>query len=215
MINNTEEGVNHIAQGRTGMVMEFVERGNSPHATDSNGVSIMQWCAYYGDVNAIRYLVSKGASLDTLGKNYDLNGAAFHGMHHLCEYLLQQGADANYADPMTSETPLHLVLSKSDRPVNAAIVKLLLQAKADPNARTNPGVETGAFMRDVRTRYETPLHRAAAFGDEETIRLLLDAGADKRLKDMHGDSPLSWASWYLRPRPILALLCYGDFRVNY
>ena len=195
------------------MVMQFVERGNSPLATDPNGVSILQWCAYYGDVNAIKYLISKGASLNVLGKNYDLNGAAFHGMFHLWEYLLQQGADASYPDAETGETPLHLVLSKADRPVNYEIVRLLLQAEADPNSRTKPGVETGAFMRDVRTRQETPLHRAAAFGDAETIGLLLNAGADRQIRDMNGDTPLSWASWYLRPRPILAMLCYGQFRV--
>ena len=32
-------------------------------------------------------------------------------------------------------------------------------------------------MRDCRTKGETPLHRAAAFGGEETIDLLLAAGA--------------------------------------
>ena len=68
------------------------------------------------------------------------------------------------------------------------------------------GIETGAFMRDVRTRGETPLHRAAAFGSEATIRMLLDAGADRHLRDAHGDSPLSWASWHLRPRSVLRLL---------
>ena len=69
-------------------------------------------------------------------------------------------------------------------------------------------------MRDSRTKGETPLHRAAAFGDEETIRMLLAAGAEIDSPDMHGDSPLAWASWHLRPVAILRLLCYGDFRVH-
>jgi ankyrin repeat protein len=67
-------------------------------------------------------------------------------------------------------------------------------------------------MRDVRTRAETPLHRAAAFGNETTIQMLMDAGARREAKDMNGDSPLTWASWHLRPRSILRLLCYGPFR---
>jgi palmitoyltransferase len=75
-------------------------------------------------------------------------------------------------------------------------------------------VETGGFMRDVRTCGETPLHRAAAFGDEEAIRLLLEAGAKIDAKDAHGDSPLSWASWHLRPDAILRLLLYGSFRIH-
>lgn len=61
---------------------------------------------------------------------------------------------------------------------------------------------------------ETPLHRAAAFGSEETIQLLLDAGANVDAKDMNGDSPLTWASWHLRPDSILRKLCYGDFSIH-
>jgi uncharacterized protein len=69
-------------------------------------------------------------------------------------------------------------------------------------------------MRDVRTKGETPLHRAAAFGDEESIQLLLDAGAPIDAKDMSGDSPLSWASWHLRPIAILRKLLYENFRIH-
>ena len=58
------------------------------------------------------------------------------------------------------------------------------------------------------------MHRAAALGEEETIKLLLDAGAQIDAKDANGDSPLGWASWYLRPTPILRLLCYGQFRIR-
>jgi len=43
-------------------------------------------------------------------------------------------------------------------------------------------------MRDCRTKGETPLHRAAAFGDEESIQLLLDAGAAVDAKDSNGDT---------------------------
>jgi hypothetical protein len=69
-------------------------------------------------------------------------------------------------------------------------------------------------MRDCRTKAETPLHRAAAFGSEQTIQLLLDAGAIVDAKDMNGDTPLSWASWHTRPDAILRKLCYGDHYVR-
>jgi len=91
---------------------------------------------------------------------------------------------------------------------------VLLGHGADPNRATNPAVETGGFMRDCRTRAETPLHRAAAFGTEDTIQLLLDAQADITAKDMNGDSPLTWASWYVRPDSILRMLCYGEHRIR-
>jgi len=91
---------------------------------------------------------------------------------------------------------------------------VLVAAGADPNIATRPGIETGCFMCDCRTKGETPLHRAAAFGDEEAIQILLDAGAKRDAKDANGDSPLSWASWYARSTLILRLLCYANFRVR-
>ena len=69
-------------------------------------------------------------------------------------------------------------------------------------------------MRDVRTVGETPLHRAAAYASEATIQLLLEAGAILNVKDMNGDSPLTWASWHLRPDAILRKLCYGTHSIR-
>ena len=69
-------------------------------------------------------------------------------------------------------------------------------------------------MRDARTRGETPLHRAAAFSTESVIDLLIDAGAAKDAKDVAGDTPLSWASWHLRPAAIIRKLCYGNFSIH-
>jgi hypothetical protein len=65
-------------------------------------------------------------------------------------------------------------------------------------------------MRDCRTKEETQLHPAAAFGDSGTIALLLQAGAAIDARDMNGDTPLAWASWYLRPAAILRQLCYAN-----
>jgi palmitoyltransferase len=31
---------------------------------------------------------------------------------------------------------------------------------------------------------------------------------------MNGDSPLTWASWHLRPASILRKLLFGDFRIH-
>jgi len=63
-------------------------------------------------------------------------------------------------------------------------------------------------MRDCRTKGETPLHRAAAFADEETIQLLLDYGAKREAKDANGDSPLAW------PDTILRKLCYEPYSIR-
>jgi ankyrin repeat protein len=203
-----------IADGRTDLVFDYLEQGHGADSVDGAGVSLMQWCAYHGDVSAIRYLVSRGASLNALGENLDLNGAVFHGHWQLCEFLIERGADVNRPLPDTGETPLHSALCKPSNPVFNRVLKVLLAHGADPNRATRAGVPTDSFMRDCRTRGETPLHRAAAFGDAEAIQLLLDAGAAIDAVDAHGDTPLSWASWHLRPRAILRMLCYGKHSVR-
>ena len=206
--------LHQVINGRTDFVFELVNKGYAAQTVDNNGVSLIKWCAYYGDVSAIRYLVHHGESLQSLGDNLDLNGAAFHGYWRLCEYLIDNGADVNYPLLDTGETPLHAALSKSARPEYEALVKILLGRGADLNSKTKNGIETGAFMRDCRTKGETPLHRAAAFAPEEIIEHLLEAGARRESTDMHGDTPLTWASWYLRSRSILKKLCYGNFSVR-
>ena len=202
-----------IANGRTDLVFEALSLGHPPTFAGPDDVPLVKWCAYYGDVSAIRYLLQHGESLGTLGE-HALNEAAFHGHWRLAEFLIEAGADVNRPLPATGETPLHAALCTADREARDLVVKVLLARGADPNVKTKPAAETGGFMRDARTRAETPLHRAAAFGTEETIRMLLDAGARVDETDMNGDSPLSWASWYERPTPILRMVCFGDFSVR-
>jgi uncharacterized protein len=206
--------VEEIGAGRTDRIFDFIAQGHNAQSRDADGVSLLQWCAYYGDVSAIRFLLANGESLETLGDNFDLNAASFHGHWRLCQFLCENGADVNKPSPDTGETPLHAALCTSERLAHNLVMRVLLAHGANASAATNKNVETGGFMRDCRTKGETPLHRAAAFGDEACIQMLLDAGAARDAKDMNGDSPLGWASWYLRPAAILRLLCYGSFRVR-
>jgi ankyrin repeat protein len=200
-----------IVDGRTDLVFDYLAQGHAATSTDQDGVSLIQWCAYYGDVSAIRFLLANGECVASLAGA--LNAAAFHGHWRLCQYLIENGANVNQAEDETGETPLHSALCKSSAGHDRA-VRVLLANGADPNAKTRIGAETGGFMRDARTKGETPLHRAAAFASAETVQLLLDAGALKEARDASGDTPLSWGSWHLRPDFILRKLCYGPYRIR-
>lgn len=199
-----------IKRGRTDLVFELLR---TP-AGRQQLPGLMTWFVYYNDLTALRAILDAGLDLTGLNLDRELGHAAFFGHWKIADFLLAHGASARWTQPDTGETPLHRALCKAGRPHYANVVRLLLDAGADPNARTIPGAETGGFMRDVRTRGETPLHRAAAFGDETIIQLLLDKGADRELRDAHGDTPLSWASWHLRPGAILALLAYGPHTIS-
>ena len=203
-----------IRDGRTDKIFDYLADGNTANAQDENGVPLIRWCAHHGDVSALRLLLDQGESLHSLGDNLGLHSAAFHGHWQLCQFLVENGADVNHQLQDTGETPLHAAVCKANRPIYDHILAILLAAGADPNRTTKADVETGSFMRDCRTRAETPLHRAAAFGTGRCIEILLAAGADRQAKDLHGDSPLSWASWHLRPPSILRLLCYGNYTIH-
>ncbi len=203
-----------ITDGRTDLVIDYIAAGHAATSADQSGVPLIKWCAYYGDVTAIKYLLANGESLRSLGDNLDLGVAAFHGHWRLCQFLIEHGADVNQAADDTGETALHSALCTTNRLAHDLVVKVLLSHGANPNYVTKPSIETGCFMRDCRTKAETPLHRAAAFGTEDTIQMLLDAGAAIDAKDMNGDSPLCWGSWYGRPDPILRKLCYGPFHIR-
>lgn len=206
--------LNLIRRGRTDLVFELLRLPNWRDALRAGQHKPMQWFVYYNDVTALRAVLEAGGDLSSLNLDEELGHAAFFGHWKVCDFLIEHGAAVNATVAETGETPLHGALSKAGRPHYFYTVRLLVERGADVNARTIAGRETAAFMRDVRTRGETPLHRAAAYADIQTIGFLLEHGADRELLDAHGDSPLSWASQHLRPGAVLKLLAFGEHRVS-
>lgn len=203
-----------IARGRTDLVFELLKLDNWRNRLAEGRVNAVQWFVYYNDATALRAVLEAGATIDAIDINAELVNASFFGHWKICDLLLSLGADPHARVPGTDETPLHAALCKAGRPHYLYTVRRLLDAGADPNATTIPGRETDAFMRDVRTRGETPLHRAAAYADEPTLSLLIERGANIRARDAHGDSPLTWASVHLRPGSILELLQFDEHRIT-
>lgn len=204
----------YISRGRTDFIIKLLKKPDWKNLLTEGAIKPLQWLVYYNDTTALKYVLSAGGNLNSIDINEELGNAAFFGHWKVCDFLIQQGADVNAPVDKTNERPLHNALTKAGRPYYFYVVKLLVEKGADVNAKTIPGLETGAFMRDVRTKGETPLHRAAAYADEQTIEFLINNGADKEAKDAHGNSPLSWASEHLRPGRILALLAYGNHHIG-
>jgi ankyrin repeat protein len=132
----SSEILTRIADGRTDLVFQHLAEGHPAQSTDQSGTPLITWCAYYGDVSAIRFLLREGESLKALGQNLGLDGAAFHGHWQLCQFLIENGADVNHAEPVTGETPLHSALCKANRPAYDLVVTVLLANGANPNCAT-------------------------------------------------------------------------------
>lgn len=203
-----------ISRGRTDRIVDLLRLPNWPELLCSGAVKPLQWLVYYNDVTGLRLILESGGTLESIDLDRELGNAAFMGHWKSVDFLIANGADPKFADPETGETALHAALAKAGRPFYLWTIRLLVDNGADVNARTRPDAETGAFMRDVRTKGETPLHRAAAYSDAETIRYLIENGADPTIRDARGDSPLTWASEHLRPGEVLGLLQFGDFMIS-
>ena len=152
--------------------------------------------------------------LDSQGADLGLMAASFHCHWRLAQFLIEQGADANYRDADTGETPLHAALTYEDRALYDRVVRVLLAAGAEVNAATVSGVATGSLMRDAFTRGETPLHRAALYGTPAMLGLLIEAGAHIAAPDAPGETALAHASWARRPVEVLRPLLYGVHRIR-
>jgi ankyrin repeat protein len=202
------EILDRIARGRTDLVFELLKLEHWKDVLHEGQIKPLQWFVYYNDTTALKAVLNAGGDLSSIDLNTELGHASFFGHWKVVDLLISKGADVNSANPETGETPLHSALCKAGRPYFLYVLKLLVENGADVNAKTIPGKETGGFMRDVRTKGETPLHRAAAYSDEAMIEYLLDHGADKQARDAHGNSPISWASEHLRPGSILHLLSF-------
>ena len=124
----------------------------------------------------------------------------------------QNGADPNQPLDDTGETPLHAALCKTSAGHDRTI-RVLLAGGANPMPRPRWERRPVAFMRDARTKGETPLIVRRRLRALRRFSFCWMPARSKDAKDANGDSPLSWGSWHLRP-DYLRKLCYGSFSIR-
>ena len=107
-----------------------------------------------------------------------LHFAAGAGCLEVVAVLLRLGVDPNLQG--RGRTPLYCVANECAWETGPEVVRALLQAGADVNARS--GVTRA-----------TALHAAARRGHVEIARALLDCGAEVNAEDRKGDTPLQRA----------------------
>lgn len=210
MADLNQQLIDAVVERNLTAVEALVSQGADINYNDPWGNCAVFTAAWEGDVKALELYHNLGAVLE-LEDNNPLCNAAFNGKLESVRWLLGKGANANFNFKKTGENALHYTICKSSEiDERTEIVKLLIEAGTDVNKKTIKGVETLCFMRDAFLKAETPLHRAAAYGNEQIIKLLIGAGADPSDKDSNGDTPISWGSWHLRNSDVLRLLVYGD-----
>jgi len=114
------------------------------------------------DMYSVEELLGDGADPNTIGsfETPVLHWAVHYGERETAARLLTAGADPNLRNSATGVTPLSLALGGTD----PEIVRLLLEAGADPNALLPDG--------------DTPLMLAARGANPQFVQLLVDHGAE-------------------------------------
>jgi ankyrin repeat protein len=153
--------------------------------------------AMRGDTAAVRSLIQGNAGKDAVNIAQGdgmtaLHWAAERGDAELTALLLKSGASVTAETRIGRHTPLHVAA----RHGNAAIVRALVNAHAAVNALTTTGA--------------APLHFAAASGDSESIKVLLDHGAEIDIREPQwSQTPLMFAAAGGRTAAVKLLLARG------
>lgn len=158
-----------------------------------------------GKEKMLRAMLDAGMASDLFSGDGEslLMIAAAHGHEGMAALLIERGADVNKKDN-ESRTVLRAALKGG----NAAIVKMLLAANADPGgASTDPdtksyhtdlsfaatlGREIGAAVAKAAVKFE--LHEAATNGNVEKARALLASGVPADVYDRYGATALHLAT---------------------
>lgn len=128
------------AVGRTrGLEALLEDEPELARAWSPDGFTALHYAAYFGQEDAARTLLERGAEVNAVARNESLtvtplHSAASAGHPGIVKLLLEHGADPNAAQD-GGFTPLHSAAQNDDR----ESVEALLEAGADPARRNDAG----------------------------------------------------------------------------
>jgi ankyrin repeat protein len=150
----------------------------------NKGFSEIHWLATYGSPeNLRRYLASeKDCEIDSMTENEEtpLYLACARGSWDITSMLLDHGASASIKCTRFGITCLHWLFSFHEEH-QMEVARRLIQCKADIDAVASHQVPFLHYPFLLRTG--TPLHWAVATFSHETLRVLIQSGANLLLRD--------------------------------
>ena len=186
------------ARGGHGEIITLLlDAGAALDGADTNGLTALSAAAEHGHLEVVRQLLSRGASVDPLGAASALHNAAAKGHAAVVELLIEHGARVN-RDGWTS-------LMAAARAGYVRILELLIRNGADLHAGP-PDHGTALYLAAGRREADSlqllveadaclaPLTRSVLVNRPNTLRELLDEGADANAFDCHGCTALQWAA---------------------
>jgi ankyrin repeat protein len=141
-----------------------------------------------GGADSIRMLLERGADINVQQQNGStaLLDAATYGGPSIVRLLLEAGAKANIANQQ-GDTPLMFAVGWGD----VELVRMLIAKGVPVNARN---ISSGKVRHgDIAMKNLTALMFAAPFASPEMVEALLDAGANVKMQDDRGMTPLMFS----------------------
>lgn len=170
----------HYAAISADITAMLLDQGAPIEATDRRGFTPMMQAVEYGNPDAVRVLLKRGADLDAMdfgGNLTPLILAINKRDIDLVSLLLTSGADVKRTDKR-KQAPIHIAAAGGF----TRIVALLLDHGSPVDVKNCQGV--------------TPLMSACEYGHNDLVRLLLKRGADIEATSKCGWSPLFYAVFY-------------------
>lgn len=146
-------------------------------AVNLNLPNSFEMAGAYGRTEILKQILSSNVSLTEKSYLTALKRAVEHGHADTAQVLLEKGINPNKPAPDSFGISF---LQIAARRGDAAMVRTLLSAKANPN-QTNP------------VDNDTALLKAVESGNLETVKALVEAGADIRMRNNWGQTPLKLA----------------------
>jgi ankyrin repeat protein len=200
-----ERGADLDAKTATDLMTPLVSAEPRAQPRSPGGMTALMFASREGCMDCVAAMIEKGASIDLPDPEgvTPLLWAIWNTRFDVAKYLIEHGANVNRWD-WWGRTPLYLAVDyvtlphggRPDQPsldetLPIEIVRLLLEKGADPNPHlkmTAPLRATGndRGLDPMLSPGTTPLVRAAKAMDVETMKALLEHGADISLTNSRG-----------------------------
>jgi len=148
------------ALGKQERLKECCRDKSAVNSYSADGFTALHFACYFGQPEAVRWLIQNGAAVDAVAKNptkvMPLHSAASSRNLEAARLLLEHEAPVN-ARQQGGWAPIHAAAQNGDR----AMVELFLQHGADPSASNDAG--------------KTPASEANQKGHSELARMLEDS----------------------------------------
>jgi ankyrin repeat protein len=195
--SSDKELLQAVAKGDIGAVRVLLANGADLNAKDDRGDTPLIVAAGNHNIAAVKLLLEKGADISARN-NYEetaLIEAARSMDPELLRVLLDGGPDIKDKNAALFEAAesAPVVLQMADAPAtlnghNEQTPAVVPEAPWVTNVRLL--LDSGADIETRDEEGETPLMRAASFGQTETFELLLERGAKINVRDKRGMTPL-------------------------